>query len=148
MQVGVTFATWSPDGDRILSTADVGEAFIWESSQRRSADEDLPGGFPPGNNHRDLVAGWAAGLPADLDGIIHIFDVASGWRALAIPNLYRAVQCDFTITFRERMLKGGDGNAVVWDLETGTEICCMTRGEDGQTRLTRQMEGGCLVGGQ
>ena len=33
-----TYATWSPDGERILSTGTNGEAMIWEVAHGRCAD--------------------------------------------------------------------------------------------------------------
>jgi WD40 repeat protein len=121
-EAGGTYATWSPDGTRILSTADSGEAFIWDAS----SGEVLMKIFPEDYNLEITTGTWSEdGQRVYLqssDGIMHIFDVESGSELSQFPTYTGQYSVISLSPTEERMLKGGDGNAVVWNLETGTEM--------------------------
>jgi WD40 repeat protein len=121
-EAGVTYATWSPGGIRILSTADGGQAFIWDAS----SGEILMKIFPKDYNLEITSGTWSQdGQRVYLqsnDGMIHIFDVESGTELSQFPTYTGQYSVISLSPTEQRMLKGGDGNAAVWNLETGTEM--------------------------
>jgi len=145
---GVTYASWSPDGTRILSTADSGEAFIWEAS----SGEVQMKIFPEDYNLEITTGTWSQdGQRVYLqssDGIIHIFDVESGSELSQFPTYTGQYSVISLSPTEERMIKGGDGNAVVWNLDTGTEMLLYDVG-GGWTDAAYSPDGSrVLVGGQ
>jgi WD40 repeat protein len=147
-ETGVTYATWSPDGTRILSTADSGEAFIWDASSgevlKKIFLEDYSLEITTGNWSED---GQRVYLQSS-DGIIHIFDVESGDELSQFPTYTGQYSVISLSPSEQRIIKGGDGSAVVWNLETGTEMLLYDAG-GGWTDAAYSPDGKrVLVGGQ
>jgi WD40 repeat protein/DNA-binding SARP family transcriptional activator len=113
---------WSPDGKRILSVSTHGEAFIWDAVTGEVLLELFPQDY-------DLDIGTAAWvkdgervLLQSVDGIVHTFDATSG-KELSQFAIPRASGSQMSLSpTDQRMLKGDDGGARVWDAETGVEL--------------------------
>ena len=113
---------WSPDGERILSLGSHGEALIWDTTTGKMYHNLFPSDF-----ELDIVAAaWAKDgeqvFIQSADGVFHLFDPSTG-RELAQFEMPRASLSLFSLSpSGERIIKGGDGGAKVWDLNSGVEL--------------------------
>lgn len=115
-------AFWSQDGKRILSLGSHGEALIWDTTTGKMYHDLFPSDF-----QLDIVAAaWAKDgeqvFIQSADGVFHVIDTKTG-RELAQFEMPRASLSLFSLSpNEERIIKGGDGGAKVWDLNSGAEL--------------------------
>jgi WD40 repeat protein len=117
-----TASWWSPDGKRILSTGPHGEAFIWDTVTGKVLLELFPKDFD-----QDMAgAAWTKdGKRVVLQtsgGIVYTFDATSG-KELSQFAISRVSWSQMILSpTDQRILKGDDGGARVWNAETGVEL--------------------------
>ncbi len=118
----VLVSLWSPDGGRILSVGSNGEAFIWDAA----TGDVIYRLFPEGFQLDILAAAWAKDgqqvFVASADRIFRSFNASTG----KLNNQFEmpwATAAKISLSPNdERVLKGGDGSAKVWDSNSGTEL--------------------------
>ena len=113
---------WSPDGKRILSTGAQGKALIWDSATGQVLLDLFPQDF-----ELDIFpGGWTKDgkrvLVQSSDGTIYIFDASSGKKLSQFPTHQGAWNLMVLSPSEQRLLKGGDGGARVYDVQTGAEL--------------------------
>ena len=118
----VLVCLWSPDGGRILSVGSNGEAMIWDEATGEVIHELYPAGF----QLDILAAAWARDgeqvFVFGADRIFRSFDTSTG-REQDQFELPWATAAKISLSPNEdRVLKGGDGSAKVWDIKSGTEL--------------------------
>jgi len=118
----ITTNAWSPDGKRILSTGAQGKALIWDSATGQVLLDLFPQDF-----ELDIFpGGWTKDgkrvLVQSSDGTIHIFDATNGKVLSKFPTHQGAWNFLTLSPSEQRLLKGGDGGARVYDVQTGAEL--------------------------
>jgi WD40 repeat protein len=118
----ITMNTWSPDGKRLLSTGAQGKALIWDSATGEVLLELFPQDFELDILPGDWTKDGKRVLVQTSDGTIHIFEASSGKELSLFPTHQGAWNSLTLSPSEQRLLKGGDGGARVYDLQTGVEL--------------------------
>jgi WD40 repeat protein len=120
--VTVLSARWSPDGTRIMTGGDDGQAIIWDA-----ASGEILHYLEPEAGDFVVILRWSADsqrvIVGVLDGSMEVWDAASGTRLFTLVG-----QQDFNTNAEfspdgTRILTGNfDGTAAIWDAQSGEHL--------------------------
>jgi WD40 repeat protein len=120
----IRHACWSPDGSKIISTSDQGEALIWDATTGEVLLELLPDDFKLAVSDIAWTKDGERVILLSEDGFVRIFDSRTGKEISQFFTRAGSTNAPISISPEgDRIIIGGyDNVASVWDIATGAEM--------------------------